>query len=61
MKQILKIVEKISELQYIGEDSTKKSYRVESTVPVRKGQTILAKNGRITGVIRAETFVTYNV
>jgi hypothetical protein len=61
MKQILKIVDKISSIQYVGEDSTKKTYKIESTVPVRKGQTVLASGGRITGVIRAETLTVYNV
>ncbi len=61
MKQILKIVEKISNLQYIGQDNSKKNYSIESTVPVRKGQTVLARGGRVTGVIRAETITIYNV
>lgn len=61
MKQILKITRKISDLQYVGVDSSGKSYRVESTVVVRVGQTVRVSNGRITGVIRAETITVYNI
>lgn len=61
MKRVLKITSKISELQYVGKNTAGKKFKMESTVPVREGQTVLATNNRITGVIRAETMTTYNV
>lgn len=61
MRQILKITKKISNLQYIGEDSNKKSFRIDSTVDVRKGQTVRTSNGRITGVVRSETMTIFNI
>lgn len=61
MKQVLKIVEKISSLQYIGLDSAHKQFRIESTVVVRKGQTVLVKHGKVIGVVRSENMITYNV
>lgn len=61
MSQTLSIIEVISSSQYVGRDSSGKTYRLDSTVVVRKGQTVRAKNGRITGVIRAETPTIYEV
>lgn len=61
MRQTLVIHKKISDIQYIGKDTGGKLFRIDSTVKVRKGQTVRVSNGRVTGVIRSEMVTVYNV
>ena len=61
MSKTLTIVEKLSSSQYIGRDQLGKSYRIDSTITVRKGATVRTLNGRVTGVVRAETQTVYEI
>lgn len=61
MSKILTIKTVISPFRYKARDSAGKVFTIDSTVAVRKGQTVLVKNDRVTGVIKAEAEIVYNV
>lgn len=62
MRQTLKIVNKISALQYLARDTTTgRTYKVDSSVPVRVGHTVRTNNLSVTGVVRSEVVKIYNV